>query len=51
MAKGAREGRLFKGSNYFKYFHQWVAIIRGRLLLEGRLLFEEIRYVDGPIMS
>ena len=51
MAKGAREGRLFEGSDYFKYFHQREAIIRGRLLLEGRLLFEEIRYVDGPIMS
>ena len=45
MAKGAREGRLFEGSDYFKYFHQREAIIRGRLLLEGRLLFEEIRTV------
>ena len=33
-------GRLFEGGNYFKYFGQSGAIN----LIEGRLLFEEIRY-------
>ena len=51
MTKGPREGRLLEGSDYFKYFHQRQAIIRERLLLEGRLLFEEIRYVHDPITS
>ena len=37
-------GRLFEGGDYFKYFGQRGAIIRGRRLIEGRLLFEEIRY-------
>ena len=42
----AREGgRLFEGRDYFKYFGQRGAIIRGRRLIEGRLLFEEIRYI------
>ena len=36
-------GRLFKGGDYFKYFRQRGVIIRGRRLIEGRLLFEEIR--------
>ena len=35
--------RLFEGGDYFKYFYQRRAIIRGRRLIEGRLLFEEIR--------
>ena len=38
-------GRLFEGGDYFKYFGQRGAIIRGRRLIEGRLLFEEIRYL------
>ena len=38
---GERGGR----GDYFKYFHQRGAIIQGRRLIEGRLLFEEIRYV------
>ena len=29
-----------------KHFRQNEAIIRGRLLIDGRLLFEEIRYTD-----
>ena len=37
-------GRLFERGDYFKYFHQRAAINRGRLLIDGRLLFEEIRY-------
>ena len=41
------EGRLFKGGDYFKYFHHRGAIIRGRLLIEGRLLLEEIRYIKN----
>ena len=35
------EGRLFEGGDYFKYFRQRWAIIRGRRLIKGRLLFEE----------
>ena len=42
---GGGGGRLFKGGDYFKYFGQRGAIIRGRRLIEGRLLFEEIRYI------
>ena len=38
-------GRLFEGDDYFKYFYQREVIIRGRQLIEGRLLFEEIRYL------
>ena len=38
-------GRLFEGGDYFEYFRQRRAIIRGRGLIEGRLLFEEIRYL------
>ena len=34
---------LFKVGDYFKYFLQKRAIIGGRLLIEGQLLFEEIR--------
>ena len=41
MARGAGRGRLFDN---FKYYHQKRAIIRGKRLIEGRLLFEEIRY-------
>ena len=39
-------GRLFERGDYFKYFWlRWEgAIIRVRRLIEGRLLFEEIRY-------
>ena len=42
MAGGG--GALFEGGDYFKYFGQRGTIIRGRRLIEGRLLFEEIRY-------
>ena len=34
-------GGLFEGGDYFKYFGQMGAIIRGRRLIEGRLLLEE----------
>ena len=40
MARGAGEGRLFEGGDYFKYFRQR----GGGGVIEGRLLFEEIRY-------
>ena len=46
MARGAGEGRLLEGGDYFKYFRQRGVIIRGRQLIEGRLLFEEIRYFE-----
>ena len=36
-------GLLFEGSDYFKYFRLKKAIIRGRRLIEGLLLFEAIR--------
>ena len=36
---------LFEGGDYFKYFHQRGAIIRGRRLIEGRLFFKEIRWL------
>ena len=38
-------GRLFKGAYYFKYFCLKEAIIRGRRLIKGRLLFAEMRYL------
>ena len=41
------EGRLFEGGDYLKYFHQRGAIIRGRRLIEGLLLLEEIRYINN----
>ena len=41
MARGVEEWRLFKGGDYFKYFRQRGAIIRGRRLIKGQLLFEE----------
>ena len=45
---GERSGvkRLFKGGNQFKYFSQREAIIRGRRLIEGQLLFQEIQYLE-----
>ena len=46
MARGAGLGRLLEGSDYFKCFRQRGLIIRGRQLIEGRLLFEEIRYFE-----
>ena len=36
--------RLFEGGDYLKYFHLRGAIIRGRRLIEGPLLFERIRF-------
>ena len=38
-------GRLFEGGDNFKYFRLRGAIIQGRQLFKGRLLFEEIRYI------
>ena len=47
MARGGGGGgRLFEGGDYFKYFRQRGAIIQGRRLIAGRLLFEEIWYVS-----
>ena len=34
-------GRLFEGGDYFKYFRLKGAIIPGRQLIEGQLLFKE----------
>ena len=42
---GGGVGRLFEGGDYFKYFCHRGTSIRGRRLIEGRLLFEEIRYI------
>ena len=46
MVRGAGVKRLFKGGNQFKYFSQREAIIRGRRLIEGQLLFQEIQYLE-----
>ena len=43
--------RLFEGGDYFKYFRQRGAIIRGRRLIEWRLLFEEIRYFNSTLFN
>ena len=48
---GGGGGQLLKGGHYFKYFHQRGAIIWGRRLIEGRLLFKEIRYVFAGIQT
>ena len=49
--KGERVGgRLFEGGDYSKYFHRG-PIIRGRRFAEGRLLFEEIRYIKNYLTS
>ena len=32
---GGGDGRLFEGGDYFKYFRQRGAIIRGKRLIEG----------------
>ena len=47
VSKMVREGGggvLFEGGDYFKYFGQRGAIIRGRRLIEGLLLFKDIQY-------
>ena len=36
--------KLLEGGNYFKYFCVRAAIIRGRQLIKGWLLFKEISY-------
>ena len=41
--EGWGEERLLEGGDYFKHFRQRRAVIQGRRLIEGRLLFEEIR--------
>ena len=46
MVRGAGVKRLFKGGNQFKYFSQRETIIRGRRLIEGQLLFQEIQYLE-----
>ena len=43
--EGRGERRLFEGGDYFKYFHQRGAIIRGTRLIEVRLPLEEMRYI------
>ena len=47
---GGGGGGLFEGGDYFKYFGQRGTIIRGRRLIERRLLFEEIRYSYSGIV-
>ena len=42
------KGRFFEGGDYFEYFRQRGAIIRGRRLIEG-VLFEEIWYFEFPL--
>ena len=43
--------RFFEAGDYFQYFHQRGPIIRGRRLIGGRLLFEEIRYITLKVPS
>ena len=38
MARGAKEGRLFEGADYFKYFRQRGAIIRGNTVTRNSSL-------------
>ena len=45
LKKEKKAKGLGRGGDYFKYFRLKGAIIRGRRLIEGRLLFEEIRYL------
>ena len=42
-------GRLFEGGDCFKSFRRSGAIIQGRRLIEGLLLFEEERYVQSRL--
>ena len=37
-------GGLIEGGDHFKYFQRRGAIIQGKRLIEGWLLFEQIRY-------
>ena len=48
-AEGGGGGRLFGGGDCFKSFRQSGAIIKGRRLIEGLLLFEEERYVQSRL--
>ena len=47
--RGGGGGGLFEGGDYFKYFRLNSSLLRGilfeRRLIEGRLFFEEIRYI------
>ena len=43
---GGGEAIIRGARRYFKRFRKREAIIRGRRLIEGWLLFEEIRYLD-----
>ena len=38
-----RGKRLFEGGDYFKYFNQKVVVIQGWRLIEGWLLFNDLR--------
>ena len=44
MCVGGGGRGLFVGGNYFKYSVSRGVIIRGRRLIEGRLIFKQIRY-------
>ena len=43
-SEGGGGGRLFEGGDYFKYFFLIGAMIPGRQLIEGQLLFKETWY-------
>ena len=54
MCVGGGGGGLFVGGYYFKYSVSRGVIIRGRRLIEGRLIFKQIRYTilshhDGTV--
>ena len=42
-------GRLFEGGDYFKYFHQRGAIIRGKAIIQGNTVVSSLIYISSVI--
>ena len=44
MTRGVGEGGrlLFEGGDYFKYFHQRGAIIRGKAIIQGNMVVSSL---------
>ena len=42
-------GRLFEGGDYFKYFHQRGAIIRGKAFIQGNTVVSSLIYISSVI--
>ena len=48
--RGGGGGRLlFQGGDYFKYFHQRGAIIRGTAILQGNTVVSSLIYISSVI--